>query len=132
MPLPAASGQFTTAFSVQGANIDSNSTNNNASATVQVSAAADLSVTIEAGAGGPNDGSNWAYTISVSNLGLSDATGVTVFSPVPSQLQFKSVTSSQGQQALFQNGIVSAALGNIRAGQSATVTLMVLPTSVGA
>ena len=130
-PLPGATGQFTTAFSVQGANFDPASTNNTASATVQVSAAADLSVTIEPGLGGPANGSNWTYTISVSNLGLSDATGVTVFSPVPSQLQLKSVTSSQGHQALYQNGIISAALGTIPAGQSATLTVTVLPTIVG-
>jgi uncharacterized repeat protein (TIGR01451 family) len=130
-PLPGATGQFATTFSVQGANLDSISTNNTASATVQVSAAADLSLTILPAPGGPNDSSIWAYTISVSNLGLSDATGVTVFSPVPSQLQYKSVTSSQGQQAVYQNGIVSAALGTIPAGQSATVKIMALPTSVG-
>jgi uncharacterized repeat protein (TIGR01451 family) len=131
MPLPGATGQFTTAFSVQGENLDSNSANNTASASVQVSAAADLSVTIEPGVGGPNDGLNWTYTISVSNLGLSDATGVTVYSPVPSSLGNPSVTASQGSQGLFQNGIVSAALGAIPAGQTATVTIAVLPTAVG-
>jgi uncharacterized repeat protein (TIGR01451 family) len=130
-PLPGATGVFTTAFSVQGENLDSNSANNSASASVQVIAAADLAVTIEPGANGPNDGANWTYTISVSNLGLSDATGVTLFSPVPSDLQYLSVTASQGAQPLFQNGIVSAALGAIPAGQTATLTVKVLPRSVG-
>jgi uncharacterized repeat protein (TIGR01451 family) len=130
MPLPGSTGQFTTAFSVQGENADPDASNDSATATVQVIAAADLAVTIEPGVGGPYNGSTWTYTISVSNLGLSDATGVTVSSPVPSQLQFPSVTSSQGSQPQIQNGIISALLGTIPAGKTAAVTVTVLPGSV--
>ncbi len=126
-PLAGAAGQFTTTFSVQGENLDPFPLNNVASASVQVTPASDLAVAINPGPGGPSDGANWTYTVSVKNLGLSDATGVTVSSVVP---DFVSAKSSQGSSTPVQNGVLETSLGAIPAGQSATVTIVILPTSL--
>ncbi len=130
-PLAGAVGLFTTEFSVLGQSVDQNASNNTASASVQVSAASDLAVSIAPGASGPDDGSDWTYTITVHNLGLSDASGVTVTAPLPSALHFISGTPSQGSQPVFHLGNLTAALGAIPAGKSATVNVIVLPTSSG-
>ncbi len=130
-PLAGAAGLFTTTFSVQGQSVDPNASNNSASASVQVSAASDLAVAIAPGTSGPDDESDWTYTITVQNLGLSDASGVTVSSSVPSGLQFVSAMPSQGSPTVFQQGVLTAVLGAIPAGKSATVRVTVLPTSSG-
>ena len=126
-PLAGAAGQFPTTFSVQGENLDPVPLNNVASASVQVAPASDLAVAINPGPGGPSDGAKWTYTVSVKNLGLSDATGVIVSSVVP---DFVSAKSSQGSSTPVQNGVLETSLGAIPAGQSATVTIVILPTSL--
>jgi uncharacterized repeat protein (TIGR01451 family) len=128
--LAGAAGQFTTTFSVQGTNFDPVLSNNAASVAVQVTPAADLAVTINPGQIGPCDAANWTYTETVSNLGLSDATGVVLSSPLPGNVMLKSVTPSQGPPVNVENGVATASLGAIPAGQSATVTFIIAPTSV--
>ncbi len=129
-PLAGAAGQFTTTFAVQGENVDPVSSNNTASATVQVTPSADLAVTINPGRDGPFDDSSWSYTELIQNLGPSDATGVVLTSPLPANISLISTTPSQGAAVSVQAGVASASLGAIAAGQSATVTFVVEPTSV--
>ncbi len=130
-PLAGAAGLFTTTFSVQGENGDPNLANNSTPVSVPVTPAADLKVAIVPGQSGPDDGLSWTYTLRVTNLGLSNATGVTVSSPVPSSLGFNSATPSQGNTATFLDGVISATLGSIPAGQSANVSIVVMPASPG-
>jgi uncharacterized repeat protein (TIGR01451 family) len=73
----------------------------------------------------------WTYTISVSNLGLSDATGVTAQVPLPPNARFVSAQSTRGPMPTVRAGVVSAELGAMNAGQSATVTIVVEPTATG-
>ena len=97
---------------------------------MQVTPAADLAVTINPGPGGPCDGSNWTYTVSVNNLGLSDATGVIVSSAVARQLHVSPRRRARDLRRPSRTGSSTASLGAIPAGQSATVTFVVVPTSV--
>ncbi len=129
-PLAGAAGQFTTTFALQGENVDPVSSNNTASATVHVTASADLAVTIIPGQNGPFDDSSWSYTELVQDLGPSNATGVVLTSPLPANVSLISATPSQGAAVSVQDGVASASLGTIAAGQSATVTFVVEPTSV--
>ena len=129
-PLAGAAGQFTTTFSVQGENFDPALANNAASPAVQVTAAADLAVTITSGPSGPSVQAPWTFTETVSNLGLSDATGVVLFSPLPANATFTSAIPSQGAPVGVVNGVATDSLGSIPAGQSATVVFVVVPTSV--
>jgi uncharacterized repeat protein (TIGR01451 family) len=130
-PQAAAAGTLVTTFSVGGQNVDSDSANDNAQASVAVTPAADLAVTVTPGAATPAHDADWSYTLTVTDLGLSPATGVTALAPLPANAQFEGATSSQGTAPIEAGGAVSAALGNIAPGQSATVTIVVQPDAVG-
>jgi uncharacterized repeat protein (TIGR01451 family) len=69
-------------------------------------------------------GQTLVYTLLVSNDGPSDATGVTVVDTLPAGVTFVSSTTSQGTVA-HVDGTVTASLGDLAAGASATVTLTV-------
>jgi uncharacterized repeat protein (TIGR01451 family) len=74
------------------------------------------------------------YTIVVSNLGPQSATDVTVTDRLPAQVQFVSAGASSGN--CERNGRrVTCEIGNLtpapNAGDTATITLQVIPTRVG-
>ena len=64
-----------------------------ASATTQVTASADLTITKSATPTAPRAGQTITYTITVTQLGPSDALGVVVTDPLPSAVQFQSITA---------------------------------------
>ena len=130
-PRAAAAGTLTTTFSIQGENTDPNTSNNTASASVTVTPAADLAIAIATGAVAPAVGADWTITLNVANLGLSGATGATAIFPLPSNVTFVTAASTQGTTPVDQNGVISADLGAIPAGSAATVSIVVVPTTVG-
>ena len=79
------------------------------------------------------EGAVLTYTLSVSNLGPGDATGVTVTDDLDSQVDFVAATASQG--ACDQKGKrVTCTLGNLAAnpyGEAASVTITVRPKKAG-
>ncbi|HWW00694.1 MAG TPA: proprotein convertase P-domain-containing protein [Candidatus Acidoferrum sp.] len=75
-------------------------------------------------------GANLKYTISVTNNGPSTAKNVSVSQVLPSNTIFVSATASQGSAAQA-GGVVSADLGQMSAGGTATVTVIVIPATVG-
>jgi uncharacterized repeat protein (TIGR01451 family) len=94
---------------------------------------ADLSVTKTDSPDPVHVGQNLTYTIRVSNSGPSAATGVTVSDMLPKNAGFGSVASSQGSCTLKPAKVmVSCTLGSLAGGASATVTIVVKPTSKGA
>ncbi len=131
IPQAAAAGTFTTSFSIQGENVDPVTTNNTAEATLTVTPAADLGITISTGGVVPAVEADWTYTLNVSNLGLSNATGVTVTAPLPPDAELISATSSQGLTPVVQDGTLSADLEALAAGGTATVSIVVMPTAIG-
>ena len=131
IPQGAAAGTLTTSFSVQGQNTDPATANNTADATVTVNPAADLAITISPGKAPPAVQADWTYTLNVANLGLSNATGVTVTAPLPPGVEFVSAASSQGLAPVVQNGTLSADLEGLAAGDFATVSIVVMPTAIG-
>jgi uncharacterized repeat protein (TIGR01451 family) len=83
--------------------------------------------------GSPNPvyiGGNLVYTITITNFGPSIAHGVTVSHLLPSGAVFVSAVASQGSAA-FSSGTVTAGLGTMAIGATATVTVTVLPTAAG-
>jgi uncharacterized repeat protein (TIGR01451 family) len=88
--------------------------------------------------GSPNpvvSGSQLTYTISVTNNGPQDATGVTVTDSLPATVHFNSMSSSQGTctrstttKPSSKDGTVTCKLGSLSNGGSATVTIVVTAT----
>jgi uncharacterized repeat protein (TIGR01451 family) len=77
-------------------------------------------------------GQNLTYRIRVTNGGAASATGVTVTDTLPKNAGYGSVTTTQGTCTLKPAKLlVTCALGTIAAGASATVTIIVKPTSKG-
>ena len=75
-------------------------------------------------------GGNLTYTLSVTNFGPSGTKNVSVSQLLPSSVIFVSATCSQGSAS--QNaGVVTANLGAMPAGTTATISVVVIPTTVG-
>jgi uncharacterized repeat protein (TIGR01451 family) len=99
---------------------------------------ADLAITKS---GTPNpvvSGNRLTYTLTITNNGPQDATGVTVTDPLPDSVHFDSVASSQGTcirsattKPLPKGGTITCGLGKLANGASATVTIVVTTTQPG-
>jgi uncharacterized repeat protein (TIGR01451 family) len=99
---------------------------------------ADLSITKS---GAPNpvvSGKRLTYTLTTTNNGPEDATGVTVTDALPASLHFNSVSSSQGTCARStvtnpqpKGGTVTCSVGNLANGASASITIVVTTTTPG-
>jgi uncharacterized repeat protein (TIGR01451 family) len=80
-------------------------------------------------------GQNVTYTITAKNVGTPfGATGVTLTDALPASVNFVSATTSQGSlitPPVGTNGIVTANLGSIASGATATVTITVSSTTAG-
>jgi uncharacterized repeat protein (TIGR01451 family) len=72
-------------------------------------------------------GDNLTYTITVTNRGPDAATNVVVTDTLPSGVTF--VSASPG--CVHSAGVVTCNLGNIPAGDSVTITIVVTPTAPG-
>ncbi len=127
-PQASALGSLTMSASVQGYNADVEPAQGQASATVSVIAAAGLSIAITPQPAPAHQSQALTYTVTVSNAGPSDDTGVVVTSPLPQGALFVSATSSQAAQPILQSGGISAVIGTLLVGQSATVTIVVQPS----
>lgn len=75
-------------------------------------------------------GSNLVYTITVTNLGPNSAKNTVVTHQLPSSALFLSAVASQGA-CVFSGGAVIANLGTVPFEGAATITVTVMPTTVG-
>jgi uncharacterized repeat protein (TIGR01451 family) len=101
--------------------------------------APDLSIT---NSGSPNpvvSGQPSTYTIQVTNqTGGSSASGVTVTDPLPASGVFKSMSTTQGtctrttgSPSKNKGGTVTCSVGTLEAGNGATITIVIVPTTKG-
>jgi uncharacterized repeat protein (TIGR01451 family) len=118
------SGNITNNVTVTGIETDPDLTNNTAATITEVIIRTDLTVT-KTGNPDPavNAGSDLTYTITATNNGPSNATGIIVKDTLPpAGITFKSATPSQGT---YNNGTGEWAVGALSKGGTATLTLVV-------
>jgi uncharacterized repeat protein (TIGR01451 family) len=122
-----ASGTLTNTASVSSPTGDPNPTNNTSPpVTTTVTPVADVSVN-KAGPANTFAGTNFNYTITVTNAGPSTASGVVVTDTLPAGAVF--VFASGG--GTTNAGIVSWSLGSLSAGQTSNLTLTVISPASG-
>jgi len=111
---------------------DSNNANNSSTTNTAVTPVADLRIAKTDSVDPVIAGGTMSYTLTVTNDGPSAATNVVVTDVLPADLTFNSATASQGTVA-NASGTVTANLGNLANGASATVTINVTvsPSATG-
>jgi uncharacterized repeat protein (TIGR01451 family) len=124
-----------------GANNDYDSTTGTGTIAVQLNTTtpgADLSI---ANSGVPNpvvSGKRLTYTVSVTNNGPQDGTGVTMSDPLPKSVHFNSVSTTQGNcsrstttNPLTKDGTITCSFGRLAGGAKASITIVVTTTTPG-
>jgi len=97
---------------------------------VDTSLGADLAVTKTDSPDPVQVGTNLTYTLTVTNNGPNEATGVTLTDTLPTGVTFVSATPSQGTCSQA-GGTVTCNLGTLANGASTTATVVVSPTATG-
>ena len=119
-----ASGTLVNAATVGGNETETNLANNADQLSTTVQPRVDL-VIFKADSPDPVvAGSQLTYTLSVLNNGPSAASGVTVVDTLPAGVTYQSATTSQGTVSR-SGSTVTAAVGQLASGASATVTILV-------
>jgi uncharacterized repeat protein (TIGR01451 family) len=116
--------------SVIGADPDPVAGNNTVTLSSTVAAQADLSLTHTASPEPVVVGTPLTYTLTVTNAGPSQATGVTVTDMLPARVPFVSSASSPSCTEA-PAGTVTCLVGSLAPGTSTTVTLVVIPDVLG-
>lgn len=114
---------------VQGSEFDPDTTNNAAPVSAPVTGSADLSLTEAPDRSTAPQGSVVTYTLTASNAGPSDATGVQIVDHLPSGVTFDSADPG----CVNASGTVTCTIGTLAAGDTAVRTVMVDvgPTTLG-
>lgn len=112
-------------------NAQSGTTSHSVSAMLNVVSptSADLSLTKTASPNPGQVGVNLSYRLTATNSGPATATAVTVTDTLPSGVSFVSASATQG--SCSGSGPVNCNLGNLAAGASAIVTIVVTPSTPG-
>ena len=123
----SASSSFTNTATVAGGG-EVNTTNDSASDATTVTSQADVAVTKAASSGMVAVGSNVTFTVTATNNGPSDASGVQVTDQLPAGLTYVSSTPSAGT---YTSGTGVWDIGTLANGGSATLTLTATMTTTG-
>ena len=129
---PTASGTLSNSVTAYSAISDPNLVNNQAvTTTTAVTDSADLKISMTGAPSPVTLSSNITYTITVTNLGPSTASGVVVTNPLPGAVTLVSYTNTQGT-ASVTGGAVVFSLGAVPVGTTATMSIVVTANAVGA
>jgi uncharacterized repeat protein (TIGR01451 family) len=135
-PLVATSGSRTNTATVRSPDIaDPVDTNNSASATSQVTAVADVTVTKTDSPDPAQAGTNLTYVITARNNGPSTAAAVTITDTLPSNARFLSLSATTGGPTcttptiLSTGGTLTCTWATIATGSQQTATVVVRPVT---
>ncbi len=101
-----------------------------ASAQVRVQPVIDVAIVKSVSARSVKLGDGATYTLLITNAGPSAATKVVVSDPLPAGLTYVSSSATQGT-TVFESGVLTANLGGLAKGATATVTVRVNTTRAG-
>ncbi|MFC4820186.1 DUF6923 family protein [Dokdonella ginsengisoli] len=101
---------------------DPDTSNNSAAAAVNAEPSADIGILKTVDDAAPNVGSDVTYTLTVTNHGPNDATGVEITDNLPAGVSFASAVPSQGS---YDSGSGVWIVGALANGASATLTITV-------
>lgn len=121
-------GSIQNTASVSSAVPDVDLSDNSASTTTAVVAAANLSVTHQASAASVAVGGSLTYLTTVTNAGPSSASNVVVDITLPAGVTLNSAISSQGICAVVPSGL-HCALGTLSTNGTSTITVVITPGS---
>jgi len=131
--IPTAVGTISNSASVLGNENDPIPGNNDTGpvSTTVIPFFVDLSITTADNPDPVDVGLNLTYTITVSNNGPNNATGVTVTDVLSGSVNFVSANARQGTGCSEVSGTVTCNLGAISNGGNATITIVVMTTTGG-
>jgi uncharacterized repeat protein (TIGR01451 family) len=126
---PSTTGILTNSATASASETDPNPGDNTATANTTVNPAADLKITKAAAPDPALAGSSLTYTLTVTNAGPSDATGVVITDTLPGGITFVSASAGCTQAG----GIVTCNVGNLTAGSSLQriIVVTVNPATTG-
>jgi len=128
---PTAPATLSNTASGAATTFDPVAANNSTTITTTARLVTDLSVTKSDAPDPVQAGQNLTYTVTVSNGGPHNATGVTLTDTLPANLTFVSANSTVGTCAQAA-GVVTCNIGALANGASATVTIIVTTTGATA
>ena len=128
----AGGGSISLSSSVTASEDDSNESNNTDTENTSVAAQADLTAVLSAAPDPVLVQDVMTYTVTVSNNGPSQATGVVLTDTLPAGVTFVSAIPSQGTGCTHVAGTVTCNLGALDSGASGTITIQVTPSAAQA
>jgi uncharacterized repeat protein (TIGR01451 family) len=126
---PTVSGTLLDNASVSADQYDPDSSNNTATSSNLVSPV-DVGVTVTPSESSILLGQPLTFFITVTNYGPATATNVDFIDSIPAGTTLDSSTSSQGALISQGTGLLTANLGSLASGASASITITVTPTTV--
>ncbi len=127
---PGATGTLNATATVSGDQADPNPANDSEDEATDLDPQTDLGVSIDDAPDPAAVGETVTYTLTVTNDGPSDATGVVVTNILPADSTFASVSGTQGV-CVHLLGIVTCGLGDVPAGGTVEIAIEVTATADG-